>query len=293
MQRQLALLRRLGAPNELVDSFIEACSVNDSQPEQRRDSFPDLLEEVCRRHGFQDVLQDGWFFRPAKLGGQYYRADAPPQRDDLEAATIEQAYRRGFSHGFADCAQLVRNDIDDAIAEREKAISEWRFRNDVLDNEWFFPPAILGGQQYRADSPPGPDDPEAATIEQAYRRGFSQGFADCAKLVRNDGSGAIAKREKAINEWRFRRIQQYRSLPGTDELPGLYLFSGRTTISVRVRWEILKRDGNRCVVCGQGASDGVSLEIDHIVPVSKGGSDEKSNLQVLCAPCNRGKSNRP
>ncbi|WP_408639516.1 HNH endonuclease [Neoroseomonas rubea] len=104
---------------------------------------------------------------------------------------------------------------------------------------------------------------------------------------------AVSERARAIGAWRFRRIQRFGTQPGAEENPGANLFGGRTSISVRVRWEVLQRDGNRCVVCGQGASDGVTLEIDHIVPVSKGGSDEKSNLQILCAPCNRGESNRP
>lgn len=47
-----------------------------------------------------------------------------------------------------------------------------------------------------------------------------------------------------------------------------------------------------CKLCGARPSDGVSgLDIDHIVPVSNGGSDEESNLQVLCAKCNRAKGN--
>ena len=57
-----------------------------------------------------------------------------------------------------------------------------------------------------------------------------------------------------------------------------------------VRYEVLKRD-RRCVLCGAGRDDEM-LQVDHIVPRSKGGSNKISNLQTLCAPCNRGKSNR-
>jgi len=64
-----------------------------------------------------------------------------------------------------------------------------------------------------------------------------------------------------------------------------------TSVSERVRYEVLKRDGGRCVLCGASSRDGVRLEVDHIVPRSKGGSNEPVNLQTLCAPCNRGKSN--
>lgn len=32
--------------------------------------------------------------------------------------------------------------------------------------------------------------------------------------------------------------------------------------------------------------EGVYLSIDHIVPRSKGGTSERSNLRVLCTPCN-------
>lgn len=58
-------------------------------------------------------------------------------------------------------------------------------------------------------------------------------------------------------------------------------------------WDILKRDLWTCRSCGRSASkDGVCLEIDHILPRSKGGTNDPDNLQVLCKKCNLGKSNR-
>jgi ATP adenylyltransferase len=57
-----------------------------------------------------------------------------------------------------------------------------------------------------------------------------------------------------------------------------------------IRYEVLKRDG-RCLLCG-ATKDDERLEVDHIVPRSKGGSNDMSNLQTLCGRCNRGKSNR-
>ena len=58
-------------------------------------------------------------------------------------------------------------------------------------------------------------------------------------------------------------------------------------------WAVLARDKWKCLSCGRSArEDGVSLEVDHIIPRSKGGSDEMTNLQTLCRKCNIGKSNK-
>lgn len=46
----------------------------------------------------------------------------------------------------------------------------------------------------------------------------------------------------------------------------------------------------QCVHCKE--SDSQLLTIDHIKPVSKGGSDAMSNLQILCRSCNSSKGNR-
>jgi len=56
-----------------------------------------------------------------------------------------------------------------------------------------------------------------------------------------------------------------------------------------IRYQVLKRD-RICKLCGAGPENG-PLQVDHIVPKSKGGSNDVDNLQILCAPCNRGKSN--
>jgi rubredoxin len=63
----------------------------------------------------------------------------------------------------------------------------------------------------------------------------------------------------------------------------------RKTIKPGLRFEILKRDDYRCQICGVTAKDGATLEIDHIHPVSRGGTNEPDNLQVLCRDCNAGK----
>ena len=59
-----------------------------------------------------------------------------------------------------------------------------------------------------------------------------------------------------------------------------------------IRYDVLVRDGRKCLLCGRTPKDGIRLEVDHILPRSKGGSNSMDNLQTLCAPCNRGKSSR-
>ncbi len=58
-------------------------------------------------------------------------------------------------------------------------------------------------------------------------------------------------------------------------------------------WAVLARDKWKCLSCGRTSrEDGATLEVDHIVPRSKGGTDEMDNLQTLCKKCNIGKSNK-
>ena len=61
--------------------------------------------------------------------------------------------------------------------------------------------------------------------------------------------------------------------------------------SMKLRFEILKRDNFNCCACGASpAKDpSVELHIDHIVPWSKGGETIADNLQTLCSKCNIGK----
>lgn len=68
----------------------------------------------------------------------------------------------------------------------------------------------------------------------------------------------------------------------------------RKSLSKSLRYDVFKRDNFSCQLCGRTPQeDGVKLEVDHIIPVSKGGTNDMSNLQTLCFDCNRGKSNKP
>lgn len=59
----------------------------------------------------------------------------------------------------------------------------------------------------------------------------------------------------------------------------------RTPIPERTRIEVWRRDGGACAKCGSRER----LEYDHIIPVSKGGSNTGRNIELLCESCNRAK----
>ena len=64
----------------------------------------------------------------------------------------------------------------------------------------------------------------------------------------------------------------------------------RNKLTYKLRYEVLKRDSFSCTNCGISGKES-TLEVDHIIPISKGGKTIKENLTALCLKCNRGKSN--
>jgi diadenosine tetraphosphate (Ap4A) HIT family hydrolase len=64
-----------------------------------------------------------------------------------------------------------------------------------------------------------------------------------------------------------------------------------SAVSYDLRYQVLAESDRRCALCGATEKDR-PLDVDHIIPRSRGGRTEKANLQVLCSRCNRAKGNR-
>lgn len=89
-------------------------------------------------------------------------------------------------------------------------------------------------------------------------------------------------------------IDVLKSIDSSKVIDGRRFYSGkvwksierveRAKVSNELRQEIFERDGYTCVICGSTEKE--SLEIDHIMPISKGGKTEPDNLQTLCHDCN-------
>lgn len=66
----------------------------------------------------------------------------------------------------------------------------------------------------------------------------------------------------------------------------------RKSLSPKIRFEVFQRDSFTCQYCGR-KTPAVILEVDHIIPVKKGGGDDFENLRTSCWECNHGKGGTP
>jgi len=97
--------------------------------------------------------------------------------------------------------------------------------------------------------------------------------------------GRLAKRIVEHQEGKITDNELYSPFKSSDT---------RDIIPKSLRYAVLKRDNEQCVKCGASPKKDVDvvLEVDHIIPWSKGGLTETSNLQTLCHRCNQGKKDK-
>lgn len=67
--------------------------------------------------------------------------------------------------------------------------------------------------------------------------------------------------------------------------------SGRPPIPARIRMLVIARDGLRCGICGRDV-DPDDVDLDHVIPLSRGGETHEDNLRVTHSRCNRRRGNR-
>jgi len=95
-----------------------------------------------------------------------------------------------------------------------------------------------------------------------------------------------------IKEYYFKKEKKFKSLQKEihlfEKLDVAQGQSSREPIPEDVRFAVWRRDEGKCVKCGSKEN----LEFDHIIPVSKGGSNTERNIQLLCERCNREKYNK-
>jgi 5-methylcytosine-specific restriction endonuclease McrA len=131
---------------------------------------------------------------------------------------------------------------------------------------------------------------DKAARAEARREARAKPDSNHKEVLRKSYQKHKAKRNAEMKAWRavpankeamLAYMRCFKAARRANPLPGHF-----TTDDVLILFE--KQDG-QCAACG---CDLVRYEIDHIDPLAKGGSNWPSNLQLLCAPCNRSKGKK-
>ena len=162
---------------------------------------------------------------------------------------------------------------------------------------------------------------EAKQIIENYKADYQQYLGDVPTFImENDEAGfysrlgfAVIDESVLTVEYKFAytsgggMAQRSFTVPMTEEtiVELIRMLEGKLTASAfakeqralmtpKLRTFIKTRDNYTCCTCGNSThvEPNLLLEIDHIIPVSKGGQTEEANLQTLCWKCNRAKSNK-
>lgn len=67
----------------------------------------------------------------------------------------------------------------------------------------------------------------------------------------------------------------------------------RPSMPRSVRARVFDKSNGKCFYCGTEIVKTGNWHVDHVIPVSRGGTDEMSNLEAACVDCNTKKSNAP
>lgn len=168
---------------------------------------------------------------------------------DYSAANIDQIRKYGAEYRAANVEKIKARDAANPEKRRECSL-RWR-RNNPDD----------GRKRYHADI-----EASRARARERYRANPSDQQERSRKW---EAANPSAGRTKTLN-----RLARKKNAAGTHTADDI--------LALRIT------QGGRCNACTADFSV-VKYDVDHIVPLKSGGSNDPSNLQLLCEPCNASK----
>ncbi len=107
----------------------------------------------------------------------------------------------------------------------------------------------------------------------------SNGVSEIMSQVAGVDIGRKRHKPSSLREGRESRVSRESCVPRKSLEPR----ATRVPIPAPLRREVWQRDQSRCVNCGSRHA----LEIDHVIPVARGGNNKPENLRLLCRSCNQ------
>jgi predicted RNA-binding Zn-ribbon protein involved in translation (DUF1610 family) len=239
----------------------------------QRNSFPVY---GIGKYGKEELEAIRWAAEQGDAGAQdklgvYYSQGYGVQRDFAEA---EKWIRLSAEQGNPSAQYHLGNLLH---------LSRSEPRDPIAAFEWWLKAANQG--HAIAQNNVGYLYEEGGIIEQDLVKAYKwmRMAADQSLPGAAEHCGMIAAKMSETQRRECERQLEALGMSGSIEMPRR---EERQAIPSEVRREVWRRDQGKCVKCGSRER----LEYDHIVPVSKGGSNTARNVELLCEACNRAKS---
>lgn len=200
----------------------------------------------------------GSFSKAKAAGAKFYSSGRPCKHGHVGVRRVVDGY-------CCECAKTANEKYRRAHPEKRSEYAKRRYQ-EVIADESLNARRKEHAEKYRRSH-----------REDARKRASNWRSADPerAKLSRNESR---ARNPHPHREAARRRKMLKRKVAGSHTLGD--------------RREILAAQKNRCALCRCRFTNEVRPTVDHIVAIKRGGTDNRSNIQLLCGPCNSGKCDK-
>lgn len=213
-----------------------------------------------------------------------------------QGSSLGEAMVDGFRKLYGDLSPASRLDtIQVRYRAMQKSLAENRgrmFQEHISACESYLRKTkkLLDEKQAEADK----REAERKRLEQEAKERQAEQLRRKRQKEKERETREQEARERRAEQLRRRRQKEKEREERERQKPehDRFVAEQRRKMSDKLRYEVMCRDGFRCQLCGVTQADGYKLHVDHIIPVSKGGKTEMSNLRTLCERCNMGKGDR-
>jgi 5-methylcytosine-specific restriction endonuclease McrA len=172
-----------------------------------------------------------------------------------------------------------------------QAVAKWRAENPEHAKAYL--------AKWRAENPEKVREHDRRKLEKAMAEKPEHVRAlarERTKRYRERNPEYVAKNREAARRWRHEnpeRRREYEEAHRAEMAQRTHAYRGRkrSAVGSHTAADIVARfavHGNRCIYCGSTER----LQVEHLIPLSRGGSNWPANLAPACAPCNQGKRDK-